>query len=341
MRPPGLRRLLASFLAAFSATACLAVEPPAIVPVPGAIGTNLFGGTQARFAFAVNPPPSRGDRASWVISIDRRTVARGEVEVAAREGQPGRFEVPWDVPDVKEGVIVRADLALSMAGATWNSPLWIFPRNPFAGRSSVLKNRSISLFDPEQTTARVLEATGVPFERVRNVDALAEQAGGLLIVGEGVSFRAYRALAEILIKAAARGRRVLCLAPADGLFPVPGADDPDLPAPGRLAFRDGRIIHALDKRLDDHAWPPDGQVVAGALTLKAEGGRVVAAVTPGPSGWPWLEADYPASGGKLVVCGFAIVSHWDAGPTPRHLFARILDTLDEGGGGPRDADPRD
>ena len=305
------------------------------------MATNLFGGTQARFPFTVNLPQPRGNRAAWVVTIERRTVARGEVEVVAQAGQPGRFEVRWDVPTVKEGVIVRADLVISLAGATWNSPLWVFPRNPFAGQLSVFKTRPIILFDPAETTARVLEETGVTFERQRNVDALAEQANGLIIIGEGVSFRAYRGLPGILIKAAAQGRRVLCLAPVDGLLPVPGGDDPDLPAPGRLEFRDSRIIHTLDKRLDAHSWPPDGQVVASALALKAERGRVVAEVTPGPAGWPWLEVDFPASGGKLVVCGFAIVSHWDAAPAPRHLFARILDTLDEDAKGPRNAKPHD
>ena len=32
-------------------------------------------------------------------------------------------------------------------------------------------------------------------------------------------------------------------------------------------------------------------------------------------------------GGKLIFCQFALLKHWDASPTPRYLFARILETL--------------
>jgi hypothetical protein len=44
--------------------------------------------------------------------------------VAARPAQPGRFEVRWDGPAVKEGVIIRADLAISPAVATGIAAAW-------------------------------------------------------------------------------------------------------------------------------------------------------------------------------------------------------------------------
>ena len=39
----------------------------------------------------------------------------------------------------------------------------------------------------------------------------------------------------------------------------------------------------------------------------------------------------PAGGGKLVICGFDFMgkNKWDASPTPRYLFARLLEYLTE------------
>ena len=117
--------------------------------------------------------------------------------------------------------------------ARYEQPLWFFPAHPFAQRAEWLKDLKITLFDPAVTTAPVLKAMEIPFEETRNVAALEELKEGLLLVGEGVSFEDERALPEMLFKAAARGLPVLCLAPAKGTLPLPGADNRALPAPRR------------------------------------------------------------------------------------------------------------
>ena len=84
----------------------------------------------------------------------------------------------------------------------------------------------------------------------------------------------------------------------------------------------------LDKRLDATSWPPDGKVVASSLAVRSRREVVVADAVAGDTAWPWLELRFPGDRAKLVVCGFGIVSHWEAGPAPRFLLARILEFLD-------------
>jgi hypothetical protein len=65
--------------------------------------------------------------------------------------------------------------------------------------------------------------------------------------------------------------------------------------------------------------------VTSRIVLRAEGTRVVGEVATGSDGWPWVEIDFPGQRGKGLTCGFALMSKWEAGPTPRFLFARLLE----------------
>jgi hypothetical protein len=150
---------------------------------------------------------------------------------------------------------------------------------------------------------------------------------GLVIVGEGTALDEHGGLARILVKAAERGAGVLCLAPSRGRLAVPGSEGSATPRPSLVAFRGNDVITELDKRLDAFAWPPDGKTIGRTLALASDRGRVVAEATDSGNGWPWLEVRYRESGGALVVCGFSIIEHWESGPTPRFLLARILEFL--------------
>ena len=129
------------------------------------------------------------------------------------------------------------------------------------------------------------------------------------------------------MRLSAAGVPVLCLAPADGDFPFPGTGK-DQPKPRRVVLCHGEIIRELDKRLDADAWPPEGQVAAAGLQLTGGNRRVLLSVDRSPPGWPWLEVVYPG-GGRLIVCGFGVVRHWDTSPTPRWLLLRVLERLSQ------------
>jgi len=164
-------------------------------------------------------------------------------------------------------------------------------------------------------------------EPVGNLDAAAALKNGILIVGEGVSFKEELGLAAVLNKLAMSGVFVLCLAPAGGEVVIPGLAGP---AGGQtdLAFR-REPVRFLDKRLDPDGWPANGKTVASTVAVKVIDDGVGGEVSRGPGGWPWVEARYAPGKGRWAVCGLALIAGWNDGPTPRFLFARMLDYLTE------------
>jgi hypothetical protein len=317
-----------------------------IEPVEG--WTNVFAAKQADAArdvdvhLTIHAPKDFKGRLAWSFAVGQATIQRQEMALPEPTKGPAKVKIGLRVPFVREGVVAQAKLAVALIrdgqnapAATYEKRLWIYPYEPFFDRASWLKSLKITLYDPKETTAALLKKMGVPFEEVRSAAALADLKDGLVLVGEGMSFDDERALPEILIKLAAAGLPVLCLAPAQGTLPLPGADN-TLPAPSAFAFRGAEVITRVDKRLDAHGWA--GKVNARVLAIKTADGSVVAEIMEGRGsdgrGWPWLEMRYPGRG-RLVLCGFGIMSHWEAGPTSRFLFARTLEFLTD----QRDTEP--
>ncbi len=296
--------------------------------------SGLFGGQDVTFNYTISSPEDLRGRLGWWLSVDGRTLARGEVAFAAGANRPGRAAVRFKSPQTKPGVIVDARLAIRVLAPGRNEIpaghdriLRIFPRDPFALRSAWLKKLKITLFDPPGETATVLQRANIPFHQVHNPAAMRQMTDGLLVVGQGISFEEHRGLPESLVRLAAGGVPVICLAPSAGKLSMPGANppQPELPTPKRVVLRRQDAITALDKRLDAAGWPPDGQLVASTISITADGSRVMGRVGKERTGWPWIEVHYPGRRATLLICGFGIVDRWDAGPTPRYLFAQMLE----------------
>ena len=297
--------------------------------------SNVFAGRQADFHCTVTAKEPFQGRVGWSLTINRRTIARGETSVTVGPRKAGTVTIKCDLPPVAEGVVMPAVLSVACHAPNAAAPaaslvkqLWMFHEDPFASRSQWLSKLGLHLFDPAGKTRKVLQNASIPFTETRNVDSLTDMEGGMLIIGEGTSFEEYRALPRIVMQTAAKGIPVLCLAPSKGRFAIPGAEESDLPPASRIAFRRADVIRELDKRLDDGAWPPDGKVAIGGLVLRSDQSRVIAKAVTADDGWPWFEAHFGKGRGKLIVCGFGLMRKWNAGPTPRFLFVRLLEYAD-------------
>jgi hypothetical protein len=305
-----------------------------LTPTP--LRRNVFGDSVAEFRFRADAARAVKGKVVWRVSQGTATVKAGEADVTADADAPNDVAIKIAIPPVKDGLVAHWKLTVSVVepdrkkpSAQFEQDLWVFPPDPFAGRAEWLKNLKITLFDPKVDTAKVLTAAKVPFGEAKSVDALADVKAGVLVVGEGVSFRDEKGLGPALPKVAAAGAVVLILAPEDGNVPVPGVGGP----PGgfeEVAFR-RQIVPTLDKRLDPDWWPPDGKAIARTLVVKAGDDAVAAGVVPGAAGWPWVEARHRDGRGRWAFCGLAVISKWEAGPTPRFLFARMLEYLTDPG----------
>ena len=299
----------------------------------------IFGGQPVTYHLTVSTMARSPGRLLWRVAVNGATLKRGEAAVVPTPAQPAHVAVFLNVPDVREGVSMQAVLTASFvpegeseAAAAVEKTLWIFASDPFAYRKQWLRELDIRLFDPEKKTGPALKQAGIPFKLVATAESLAN-ASGVVVIGEGVSFRDYRALPSLMLQAAAGGANVLCLAPAGGEFRFPGSEVAgEVRPPDAMQFRRGDIIRELDKRLDATAWPQDGVLVASSMKLVGQRGPVVGEIVAGNEGWPWVRLDYRQAG-TLMIVGFPIVAKWHSGPSPRYLFASLLEVLAGRSGG--------
>ena len=309
--------------------------------------TNLTADSKTNFNLTVKAPAAFKGKVVWTFAdAGTKNVfprGRGEAPIAVDAKKSAEVKIPLDVPGVNDGVVLQGQLIVKVYADGKAEPemsdermLWIFADDPFFNRAKWFEGLKITLFDSDPKsktgealkTLKSLKGLKTPFEEVRNPAALADLKDGVLVIGEGVSFKDEAGLAEAMVQAAGRGVPVLCLAPKDGSLPLPGADN-GVPAPGSMTFLRQDIISKLDKRFDAAAWAPDNQVVARSLAVKAEDGKVIAEGVGGDKDWPWLQLDYPDKKGRLVVLGFPIIQRWENSPTPRYLLARVLEHVTE------------
>jgi hypothetical protein len=295
---------------------------------------DMFGGTNAVFHIETTAGTAFEGRLNWSFSSMGRIISRGQTGLNLAPSQSATNRILLQVPPVKAGVVMPAKLSVSIVAddnrpvaASLEKPLWIFPDDAFDGQRANLKARHIYLFDPGQKTAQRFEQAQVPFEAVYNADTLSSVNNGLLIIGEGLDFKDYPALAPQIMQAASSGgARVLCLAPSGGNLDIPGLSQVTGPAPFTLALHRNVWMKSLDRKLDWLAWPPDGAVVISSIRLSGPTvGR--GEVCAGDAGWCWLELEWDHPAGRVLMCGCSIINKWDVSPAPRFLLARLMEYL--------------
>jgi hypothetical protein len=279
-------------------------------------------------------PPVKGRLLWGLSSSERLSLFKGEVSADGA----AMLEFSVKLPEVKPGVVHSTLLKAHLYRdgerepvATYECPIHVYPRDPFHERRETLKRLLIKLYDPLGATAKVLTTAEFPCEKIFNVAAIGELKEGILLIGEGVSFRDDRSLAELLVQAAARGVPVLCLAPSAGEFELPKPGDRS--AVVGLSFQKKSFVRHLDKRLDDLFWLNEPVVARHSLQPGGRGANLAIDIEAGNAGWSWLEMQFaqnpvdakPTEPSKLIVMSLPIIEHWEAGPTPRFLLSRLID----------------
>jgi len=268
----------------------------------------------------------------WSLMAGARTITRGSGEVMLLGGSDSPQQiVQIPTPPLRDNVVLPVQLQM-----TWTAgdkkyhhtrPLFIFSRNPFAVRQAFLEEAQIKLFDVDGETAELLDAHEIPHSRLLNLSAMDRLTEGIVLIGEGVSFRQQRRLAETLFQAAQRGVSVLCLAPSEGaLCPLTSEENGQFLQPSRLLLERENVVLRYDKRFDKIP-------TLSYLALEPRRNEVVISDANDQGGWSWLELEFPPEAtkkktpGRLIVCGLGMVSHWEASPVPRYLFVHLLEEL--------------
>ncbi|MBM79904.1 MAG: hypothetical protein CMJ78_04840 [Planctomycetaceae bacterium] len=296
--------------------------------------SNVFGGREVKVQIAASSKENKRRLIRWSHMANDRTLSNGEVDVDFRVNQSQSLSVKLRIPSVKPGVIFGTKLLASIGDpqqsdvlAKTEAPIWIFHEDPFYGHGEWLKSLKIAVYDPDGATVEFLTEAGVPFDRIRNLAALEKFEQCTLIVGEGASLKRNQSLPKVVEQLAAKGARILWLAPAaTGRFGV--STDGNKVSPESLSFHRNGIITRLDKRLDAHRWLTDIDPVIRHFSHRSFRNRLVLEFSDEPTGWPWHNVSYE-NGGELVYCGFGIVKHWESSPTPRFLLLRILQHLNK------------
>lgn len=299
-----------------------------IVPREGI--TNFFGGDELKLHFEIASDEAFEGLSRWTLSAAGRTLASREAAISLRPDKPADVEVRYTLPPVKEGVIFPLLLQLTVGvpkdekpHGEYQEPLYLFAQNPFLDRKKWLESLKLHLFDPEEATAKALDALEVPYTRITNLETLTDMDQGLVIVAEGTNWNNYGDLGKSLLAAAVRGVTVVALPPAAGKLPASFLSDP---AAARILLRRRDVIRELDKRFS-LAWSVDRAVETSDLIFQFENGEMMAGAAEPGKGWPWIDVQFRKPNARFIWCGFGLLASWKESPTPRYFLARLLEVL--------------
>jgi hypothetical protein len=154
------------------------------------------------------PDAAAGQVVAWSVAVDTAVIVRSQSEVRANADRQPVLAVKFRLPQGEATSIVPVMVRVARGGREVPAKrLWIYPGDPFQQPISHLPAEPLVLFDPQGATAARWEGTPLRVRREKNISALAELGEGTLVIGEGVSFREFRGLPEV-IRAAVRGLRV-------------------------------------------------------------------------------------------------------------------------------------
>lgn len=286
----------------------------------------FFGNGLAMLTFTSDETPEQIKRVKWAMRDENRVLDRGMTPVKslrlADDGGPKKYEVAIPLPPVREDIQRRVEIEIStMAGDTLRHSIWLFPRKAFSEHNRWWETTPIRLFDPVGKTSALLGSQGIPSQALRSLTGIEENKAGVLLIGQGISLREHPRLIESLTRAASSGRRILCLAPNEGDWPI-SFDDTKVGFTPDFSLQSLGFLNRYNKHYDLIE-------IAAPLGLTTHHGRVV--VRFGEGHWAWLQLRYSQANqvndGHLLVCSLDLIKQWDDSPVPRHLLASMLKHL--------------
>lgn len=295
--------------------------------------SNVFAGENIKLQVSVgelgdNPA---GKAIRWSAVLETAVIARRESTVRQLDNPrlavvPIEFQIPEGEPKtvLSVSIFVGAGDQDQLA-----KQLWVYPRDPFQRPVPNLDGNELVLFDPKKTTAPLLQESKLKFRTEKNIDALDAMLHGVLVIGEGVSFREFRGLPDAILRAASRGVKVLCLAPSAGTLRLSDDGAVNRDADRRLDpmksfhLERAEILSQLDKHLDFVDWRGKTGPVGSTFQLSTKSNLWSVDIGDDRQGWPWIETEFNG-GGRIIVCGFRCIEQWEAGPAPRHALWQIL-----------------
>ncbi len=298
--------------------------------------TCYFPGSQVSLPVSVVGAEDGMFNLLFTLSFKGTVVARRQIPFAVRQGQTGRETITFELPEIRDGIALKGGYRLELVDARGKtidvaeSPLHVLDPDPFRYRQQWLTAQRLHVYDPEGVTVARLASSGIPFVQITNPDAFGEAAGGVLIIGEGLSLRRSRGVIGAALATVAKQTSVIVFAPSEGEFVLPGVGGEASTAkdgnPRVIRFHGPEMIPALDKRLDDANWGgAAGDNVLHYFEIGAHRDHPEVRVDA-KQGWTGISLDW-AHGQQMFFSGFAVMRDWDASPAPRYFFAALLDEI--------------
>ncbi|WP_182868405.1 hypothetical protein [Stieleria mannarensis] len=269
-------------------------------------------------------------RLSWRLAMQHRTLGRGGRSVELQASETTTIDLPLRIPPLQLGIAREAKLEVSFfnAGQELTSEvrkLWLFSRDPFAGRQQWLQQLEIALYDPAGEIGELFSRAKIPCRKVRSLDGLESIRHGVVIIAPGVSLKSKPTVGQTVRELAAGGRTVLWFAPRDGSFDLEFSAENK--APGNLSLAGSAIVKRLDHRLDSRHWDGHDHDPIG-FKFGVQRRRPQLQVAAGADGWLWFETAFDHPAGRLIVFGGDLTDRWEESPTPRYFLAAILRHVD-------------
>ena len=265
--------------------------------------------------------PVIGLSGHWELRYEHRILDRGTIADTAEKVT----KIKIKIPPLKPGLQMRAKMFINGAA---NSEALIASPDPFENPGEWFDKHPIALYDPEKTTAEILEREKVPFTHLRSFADIEAVKQGVIIIGEKTDFDRERGLAELLYEYAANGGSVYVAAPEGSLslhFPKP-IDSLLMTKRPKHLFPD---MSESFFRAKGHTW-----------TLRASHNQVIIVrefdPSPDADGTEVVDIRFQdtfdpirgqITGGRIVFDCFSVFRTWEGWIESRWYFKSLIETL--------------